>query len=533
MKLTLLLKRRTLALTLFAATTLANTAWAGGTLVYCSEGSPTGFDVAQLTSWVEFNAVTYPLFDTLVAYKPGTTDLIPSLAQKWDVSPDGKTYTFHLRPKVAFHTTEYFKPTRNLQAEDVVFTFGRMIQKNHPSNVAYPAEYPYAVSMGFDGNVISLKKIDALTVEFKLKAVDAAFLTKLAVPFTAVHSVEYAQQLANAGQLANLHQKPIGTGPFVFSSYAKDETIRYNAHRSYWNADAVKLDKLVFSITKDAAARVQKLISGECDVLGAPNPADIAELQKNPALNVQQAQGFNIRYLSYNVEQADTKKREVRQALDMAINRQALVAAAYQGQGMVAINPFPPSLWGYNRSVTNAPTNLTQARALLTKAGYPKGLDIALWTPAHDVPAKIMAEMIQADWAKIGVKAKILSIESGEYLKRLKQGEHTAAFASKGGAYADPDVFMGVSLTCDSVNGSNFSRYCSKNYDELVHQALRTVNLAERTKLYEQAQILVKHDLPWTTLAHAALFQPLRKSVQGFTISPFSNVDFRYVSKSE
>jgi dipeptide transport system substrate-binding protein len=530
-------KKTAWALAVLTATTLVNTAWASGTLVYCSETSPTGFDAAQLTSGSDFDAVSYTMFDNLVAYKPGTAELIPRLAEKWTISHDGKTYTFYLRPNVQFHTTDYFKPTRPMQAEDVIFSFGRMIKRDHPSNVVYPAEYPLAANTGINSNIISIKKIDKLTVEFKLKEADTPFLTKFGVPFAVIHSVEYAQQLANKGRLAELNQKPIGTGPFVFGSYTKDEAVRYTANRAYWNPEAIKLDKLIFSIVKDPSVRYQKLQRGECDIISAPNPADIAEIKQNPALKLATAPGFNVGYLSYNVEKPELKKLAVRQALDMAINREAILESVFRGQGQLAVNPFPPILWSYNTQLKNAPFNPTKAKQLLAEAGYPNGFETDLWAMPVQRPtnpnAKLMAEMIQADWAKIGVKTKIVTFEWGEYLKRLKQGEHMTALMGWTGAYADPDAFMGILFVCQSVGGTNYSRYCSQEYDALVSKAARSHDVAERTKLYEQAQAMVKRDLPWTIIAHSKANQPMRKSVQGFTISPFSNVDFRYVSKSE
>ena len=508
-------------------------AWAGGTLVFCTEASPVGFDAAQSTAVASFNASSYPVFDTLLAYKPGTTELMPSLAQKWDVSPDGKTYTFHLRPNVQFHTTDEFKPSRALQAEDVIFTFGRMIQKNHPSNRFYPAEYPYAVDMGLHSNIVSIKKIDALTVKFKLKQADAPFLSKLAVPFAVIHSVEYAQQLAKVGRLADLNQKPVGTGPFIFSSYAKDETIRYNANRAHWNPAAVKLDKLIFSIATDAAVRYQKLQKGECDLMGMPNPADLVEMRANPDLKVVTTEGLNVGYVAYNLEKPKLNQREVRLALDMAINRQALVAAAYGDQAVVASNPFPPSLWAYNTSLKNPPVDVAKAKALLAKAGYPMGFETEIWTTTLNKSWRTLAEMLQADWAKIGVKANIVTLEWGEYLKRLNQGDHSIALSSWTGDYADPENFLNVLLTCKAVGGSNHARYCSPEFDALVNQAGSLTNQAERTKLYEQAQVLFKHDLPWSTLSHAVKTQPLRKTVQGYSLSPFGGQDFRYVSKTQ
>ncbi|MBY0346168.1 MAG: ABC transporter substrate-binding protein, partial [Neisseriaceae bacterium] len=394
------IKKIVSALTLLVAS--ASAMAVGGTLVYCSEASPAGFDVAQLTSGTDFDAAARTMMDNLIAYKNGTTEMVPALAEKWDISEDGKTYTFHLRPNVKFHTTDYFKPTRDLQAEDVIFTFGRMIKKDHPSNKFYPAEYPYATDMALDTNIVSIKKIDNLTVEFKLKEVDAPFLAKLAMAFASIQSVEYAQQLASAGKLSELNQKPIGTGPFIFSSYEKDSTIRYNANKNYWNPAEVKVDKLIFSITKDASVRYQKLKKGECDILSYPSVSDLAEMKTDPALKVESAPGFNVGYVTYNTEKPEMKKPEVRQALDMVINRKAIIDAVYQGQGQEATNPFPPSLWSYNPALKNPPLDIEKAKALLAKAGYPNGFETDLWAMPVSRPynpnGKLMAEMIQADW---------------------------------------------------------------------------------------------------------------------------------------
>ncbi len=524
------LKKMALAFVVLAATATANLAQATGTLVYCSDASPVFFDGAQSNSGTDFNAGSRAMFDTLLAYKPGTTELIPSLAKTWDISADGKTYIFHLREGVKFHTTDYFKPTRTLQAEDVVFSFGRMVNPQHPANKVYPVEYPYVVSTGLRANIASIKKIDALTVEFKLKEVDAPFLSKVAMAFAAIQSVEYAQQLANAGRLSDINHKPIGTGPFVFGSYVKDEVIRYNGNVEYWNPAAVKLDKLVFAITKDAAVRSQKLTKGECDLIANANPADIAAMKAHPALKIETGTSLNVAYVAYNTEKAELKNPLVRQALDLVIDRQAIVAAAYQGYAKSAASFYPPILWSHNRSLKNAAADLTKARALLAKAGYPNGFETDLWALTSNPIRKITAELIQADWAKIGVKANIVTFEWGEFLKRIKQGEHKTTLMGWTADYADPDGFASPLLTCKAINGVNFARYCAPEFEVLVNKAVNVTNVAERTQLYEQAQTVFKADLPWSPIAYASINQPMRKTVQGFKVGAFGEYDFRYVS---
>jgi dipeptide transport system substrate-binding protein len=257
-------------------------------------------------------------------------------------------------------------------------------------------------------------------------------------------------------------------------------------------------------------------------------------MKADPKLKVDTAPGFNIGYLSYNTEKAPLNKVEVRQALDMAINRKSIIDAVYQGQGQEASNPFPASLWSYNKGLKNAAYSPEKAKELLKKAGVAEATEITLWAMPVQRPynpnAKLMAEMIQADWAKVGIKAKITQYEWGEYLKRLKQGEHDTGLIGWTGDYASPDNFLGVLLTCEAMGGSNYARYCSKDFDALVLKARNSVNQKERTDLYMKAQEVFKKDMPWSTIAHSTVNQPMRKELNGFKISPFGDYNFEGVS---
>ncbi len=154
---------------------------AASNLVFCSEGSPAGFDPAQYTTGTDYDATSVTLFNRLVQFERGGTRAIPALAESWDIGDDGKTYTFHLRKGVKFHSTDYFKPTREFNADDVLFTFQRMLDKNHPFRKAYPTEFPYFTDMGLDKNIARVEKLDEHRVKFTLNEVDAAFIQNLAM----------------------------------------------------------------------------------------------------------------------------------------------------------------------------------------------------------------------------------------------------------------------------------------------------------------------------------------------------------------
>jgi dipeptide transport system substrate-binding protein len=221
---------------LIASTPLAS---AAGNLVFCSEGSPAGFDPGLYTTGTDFDAAAETVFNRLSQFERGGTAVIPGLAEKWDISEDGLSYTFHLRPGVKFHTTDYFKPSRDFNADDVLFTFQRMLDKDHPFRKAYPSEFPYFTDMGMDANIAKIEKLDDMTVTFSLNEVDAAFIQNLAMSFASIQSAEYADNLLKAGKAADINQKPIGTGPFVFSRYQKDAVIRFKGNKEYWQPDEV------------------------------------------------------------------------------------------------------------------------------------------------------------------------------------------------------------------------------------------------------------------------------------------------------
>ncbi|MCW2294267.1 dipeptide transport system substrate-binding protein [Pseudomonas sp. BIGb0408] len=503
-------------------------------LVYCSEGSPGGFDPGQYTTGTDFDAASETIFNRLAEFERGGTKAQPSLASSWDISEDGLTYTFHLREGVKFHTTEYFKPTRDFNADDVLFTFQRMLDRNHPFRKAYPSEFPYFTDMGLDKNIAKVEKTDDKTVVFTLNAVDAAFVQNLAMSFAAVHSAEYADQLLKAGKAADINQKPVGTGPFVFSRYQKDAVIRFKGNKQYWAPELVKIDNLIFSINTDASVRAQKLRAGECHVTLNPRPADLKALQADKNLNVPTEPGYNVGYIAYNVTRAPFDKLEVRQALDMAVNKSAIIDAVYQGAGQLAVNGMPPTQWSYDESIKDAAYDPEKAKQLLKAAGVKEGTEITLWAMPVQRPynpnARLMAEMLQSDWAKVGIKARIVSYEWGEYIKRAHAGEHDAMLIGWTGDNGDPDNWLGTLYGCASVDGNNFSKWCDAEYDKLVVAAKRVTDQEQRSELYRQAQVVLKREVPITPIAHSTVYQPMRTSVKGFQISPFGRNSFIGVS---
>ena len=515
---------------------MATSAWSK-TLVYCSEGSPEGFDPSLYTAGTTFDASSRTVYSRLVEFKHGGTEIEPGLADSWSVSADGTEYTFKLHPGVKYQTTDFFTPTRDFNADDVVFSFERQLKADNPWNkYVEGGSYEYAAGMGFPDLIKSIEKVDDLTVKFTLNHPEAPFLADLAMDFASIVSKEYADKLAADGKMAQLNQQPLGTGPFTFVAYQPDAVIRYKANETYFKGKE-KIDDLVFAITSDAAVRAQKLKAGECHLIPYPNAADVPELKKDGNLTVMEQAGLNVGFLAYNTQMAPFDKPEVRRALNMAINKQAIIDAVFQGAAAVAKNPIPPTMWSYNDAVQDDKYDPDAAKKALADAGV-KDLSMKVWAMPVSRPymlnARRAAELIQADFAKAGVKVEIVTHEWAEYLKLSSDVKRDGAvILGWTGDNGDPDNFMDTLLGCDAVGGNNRAQWCNKEYDDLMTKAKLTADVGERTKAYEQAQLIFKKEAPWATLDHSLVFVPMGKKVSGFFMDPLGIHRFDGVDVSE
>ncbi len=504
--------------------------YAAKTLVYCSEGSPENFTPALNTTGTSFDAAR-PVYNQLVEFERGTTKVVPSLAESWTVSDDGKEITFKLRKGVKFHSgVNGFTPTRDFNADDVLFSFERQWKPENPYHKVTGGAYDYFNDMSMPDLLKSIDKVDDYTVKFVLTEPNSPMLANLAMDFGTITSKEYADFLLKKGTPEQYDQIPVGTGPFSFVNYQKDAVIRYKANPAYF-AGKPALDNLVYAITPDPTARYAKLKKGECHVMIAPNPADIAGMKTDPVVNLISQPGLNIGYLSFNTQKPPFDKKEVRQAFNMAIDKAAIIKDVYQGAGQAAINPIPPTIWSYNTAIKDYPYDPEKAKKMLADAGVKTPLDIDLWWMPVQRPynpnAKRIAEIMQADLAKIGVNAKLVSYEWGEYRKRLQQGEHMTGQLGWTGDNGDPDNFFFL-LGCAAARpgGQNLSKWCNKDFDALINKAKTISDTAERTKLYEQAQVIVKEEAPWFTIAHSVVYEPTRKEVVDYKVSPLGRHEF-------
>ena len=413
----------------------------------------------------------------------------------------------------------------------MVWSFQRQLDPNHPWHKLSLVGFPYFESMGFKDLLKSVEKVDDLTVKITLNKAESPFLSDVAMPFTSIYSAEYADQLLKSGKTAELNSKPIGTGPFMFVRYNKDAQVRFKANPDYFRGKPPS-DVLIFAISTDSNVRLQKLKANECQIALYPKPDDVKNIRTDANLKVDELAALMTSYIAINSSHPYLNDVRVRKAIDMAFDKQTYLNTVHgAGNALLAINPYPPTMLGFNKNIPTPPRDLDKARALLKEAGVPEGQVFTLFTrngggPTNPNPM-LGAQLLQSDLAQIGIKLDIRVMEWGEMLKRAKSGEHDLVSTGWGGDNGDPDNFLTPLLSCEAAkNGENYARWCNKDFEALITNARNITEPAKRAALYEQAQVIFNQDQPWINVVHPMLFTAMRKNVEGYTLSPLTNNNF-------
>ncbi|MBB3951799.1 ABC transporter substrate-binding protein [Aureimonas jatrophae] len=503
---------------------------AAKTFVFCSEGNPEAMNPQLAITGTAMDA-TRPMFDTLVEFEPGTTQLRPALAESWTVSADGREIVFHLRPGVAFHDSDIFQPTRTLEAADVVFSIERQWRSDHPFHAVSTPRFDYFQDAGMPELLESVEAVDPLTVRIRLRDANAPFLANFTMPFLSILSAEYADTLQRRGTPAEIDTKPIGTGPFRFVDFRPDVLVRYRVFDRSWRGPQA-IDTLVFSITPTASARLAKLASGECHASAYPDAEDMRAIRANPELKLYESPAYNVGYMAINTSRPPFNDRRVRQALNYAIDKRAIIDAVYGAGGVEAVNPLPPANWAYDETAKGYPYDPERARQLLREAGLEKGFDVDLWyTPVsrpYNPNGIRVYDMISADLEKLGIRTYPRTAEWNSYRSVMQDGNVPLALYGWTGDNGDPDNFMTTLLSCDTarIGGNNIARWCDKRFDDLVRRARTGADPEIRRELYVEAERIFRDEAPWVPIAHSVFAVGARREVRNFVMDPLGYHNF-------
>lgn len=463
-------------------------------LIFGRGGDSVSLDPITVTDGESFK-VTKNIFDTLVNFGEQDTEIEGGLASEWEAAEDGLTYTFQLEEGVTFHDGTDFN------AEAVVANFDRWAAGDAD-------QFPYYGSMfgGFgdeEGHVIeSVEATGDYEVTITLKRPMAPFLKNLAMsPFGIASPTAFEEQGDAFGD------NPVGTGPFKFVEWNRNDTVRIEKNEDYWIDGEPKLDEVVFRSIPDNSGRLNALLAGEIDLADGINPSDAETIEGDENLQLFERPSMNVGYLGLTNTREPFNDPLVRQAMNHAIDRQAIIDAFFEGRGEVAKNPMPPVISGYNDSIEGYEYDPEKAKELLEEAGLGDGFEMELW--AMPVPRPYMpdgqkvAEAIQSDLAEVGITAEIVSYEWATYLEKAANGEADAFLLGWTGDNGDADNFLYVLLDQDNIGSNNYTYYENQELHDILIEAQTEVDEEVRNDLYMQAQEIIHEDAPWVPLAHS------------------------------
>ncbi|WP_186673626.1 ABC transporter substrate-binding protein [Sporosarcina sp. BP05] len=493
------------------------------TLVFGRGGDSTSLDPSRVTEGESFK-VTVNLYETLLNFGEQDTTINPGLATEWEPSEDGLTYTFKLREGVKFHDGTDFN------ADAVVKNFERWANGD-------AEKFPYYSSMfggfkGDEGHVIDSVTADGEnTVLIKLTRSQAPFLKNIAMSMFAIAS-------PTAFELGDdqFERNPVGTGPFKFVEWKPNETITIEKFDDYWDEGLPKLKKIIFQSFPDNSARLNALMAGGIDLADGINPSDGKSIEDNEKLQLFERPSMNVGYLGLTVTRPPFDKKEVRQAINYAIDKQSIIDSFFEGRANVAKNPMPPSISGYNEDVEGYEYNPEKAKELLKSVGLEDGFEMDLWAmpvPRPYMPdGKKVAEVIQKNLADIGITAKIVSHEWATYLDLASKGDADAFMLGWTGDNGDADNFLYTLLDKDTIGSNNYTYYANDKLHDILIAAQTEVDEEKRNELYKEAQLIIHEDAPWVPLAHSTPLLGGAKNLSGFVPHPtgsdlLSKVEFK------
>ncbi|OLQ90872.1 ABC transporter substrate-binding protein [Vibrio ponticus] len=502
--------------------------------VFCGQAGPATFNPQLVDSGITSETLSSQLFDTLLTLDSKTYQPKPSIAESWQVNEAGTEYQFTLKPNVAFQTTDWFTPTRPLNADDVVFSFRRIIDPNHPFHHV-GSGYPWFNGIDFQNLLLDVVKLDDYRVKFILAKPDNTFLSNIATSHAVIHSKEYADQLLMSDELSFLDSKPVGTGPFYLDDYQVNDLVRLKRHDNYW-AGKAKMKQVVFDISHRGTGTLAKLLRNECDVLTSPRSSQIPTIEAHEQLTLTAKPAMNISYIAVNTEHPALSDVRVRRALNHAINRQNILDSVYYGTGSQAFSVLPQNSWAYNGDSIQVRYDRNYAIALLRDAGYADGLTLNMLVPleprSYNPSPRKTAELIQANMADIGITLNLLTDDRFSGVANENSDKIDLYLTGWIADTGDPDNFLRPLLSCNAeLAGPNISSWCNPDFDFLLDLALEVETPRYRINLYKQAQNILNSEFPVIPLNHGMQFQAHDSSLVGFKMSPFNAQPFDQVER--
>ena len=467
------------------------------------------------------------VYDCLVLYELGATTLRPGLAESWEISDDGLEYTFTLRQGVKFHDGDDFN------ADAVVAWFNSI--KEGAEGSQYDATRMVYMADFISNWIDKTEKVDDFTVKMTLPAPYSPLLANLAIPIAGMVSPK-----AIAQGLDYVMVNPSGTGPFKLaqaSDWTRDSQMTLEANPDYWGG-APLVQQLIIKVVPEGSTRLQQVEAGELDIAWALTPEDVEKARTNPDLLVVEDAGLNTNNVEMNVTKEPFTSKEVRQALNYAVNKEELSEGLYNGNMVPAGGVLPPVDWAFNPDLKSYPYDPDKAKELLAGAGYDESNPLTFTFMAYTIPRGYnpvgdrLATAIQEYWGEVGVQAEIQTAEWTQYRADRQAGKFQVSLSGWQGDNGDPDNFLYSLLDGASAGAGNNSFFDNKEVNDLLAQAQVISDQAERAKIYHQAEQIIVDEAPWVFLGYQKHQVVTRANITDFQLQPTYIYYFSAVGKA-
>lgn len=481
-------------------------------------------DPAQATDGMSLN-LTQEMMKGLVEFKLGTFDVQPAIAQSWKMTGGGLQWTFELKKGLKF------SDGTPIDAAAVKFNFDRWRLTKNPYHQNYPYGYYADMFGGFPGLITAVDAPNPQTVTFTLSRPLGPFLRDLAMPSFAI-----ASPTAVRKDLAGFGNQPVGYGPYMLKEWVKDDHITLAVNPT-WQGPKPAYATVIVRDIPDQATSVLEMQRGGIDFLTDPRPDDAAQLAKQSGVTLYDQPSNNNSYVAFNVQKAPFGNVAVRRAIAYAIDVRAIVKAFYSAGAIVATNWTPPGMLGEDKSLQIYPYDPAKAKQLLAQAGLRNGFSTDLYYPTTPRPympePQRIAEAIQADLQKVGIKVTLEPFEFGVFLEKVRNGEHQMCLIGWSGDNGDPDNFFYPLLDKDSAlakpNGQNYSFWEDEAFHRLILKGQTTLDDATRAVVYRQANDMVRDQVPALPIVHTTVPVIVKSSIGGFVPSPDTHIAFEYL----
>lgn len=444
--------------------------------------------------WMDQN-----LYSRLLQPNATGTALLPDLATSWHISPDGLTYTFHLRDAK-------FSNGSPVTASDVVFSIDR--------SRAFKGGWGFLLTP-----VKAITAPDPHTVVFTLSQKHAPLLADLAMY---AYSIVPASLVKSEGKA--FFQHPVGSGPFYVTSYKPDSEIDLARNPDFYGTKP-KISKVRYLIVPDDNTRVLMLESKKADVIENPPGNLTSQIDKTPGLHVNLFPSTRVDFIQLDEHFAPFKKLAVREALNYAIDRTALVKLAYQGDAIPGASFMPYQMQYFDSSITPYPYDPAKAKRLLAQAGYPHGFRTFLITVSGDVAGQAEAVVVKSELAKVGITVAIQSYELLTAYSKEDGGHSQLGERYWTNDIIDPDEVATFGADCHGGANAFNSYWCDAKASSLVNQARLELDSAKRQALYNQIQQILYQQSPFIVTDYSPYRYGVGDWVKGFHVTPLGNYD--------